>query len=60
MPFEATPLVASPLQLLPLKPFMIEFKNIKKSFDDKVVLDDVSHAWLDCLNRMKVKLFMME
>ncbi|MEI9955204.1 MAG: hypothetical protein WDM90_02615 [Ferruginibacter sp.] len=23
---------------------MIEFKNIKKSFDDKVVLNDVSHV----------------
>jgi len=31
------------LKLLPLQLLMIEFKNIKKSFGDKVVLNDVSH-----------------
>jgi len=32
------------LEALPLQLSMIEFKNIKKSFGDKVVLDDVSHV----------------
>ena len=31
------------MKLLPLQLLMIEFKNIKKSFGDKVVLNDVSH-----------------
>ena len=31
------------MQLFPLRLTMIEFKNIQKSFDGKVVLDDVSH-----------------
>ena len=44
MSLEATHFVASPMQLLPLQLTMIEFKNIKKQFDDKVVLNDVSHV----------------
>ncbi len=32
------------MKLFPLKLSMIEFKNIKKSFGDKVVLNDVSHV----------------
>lgn len=35
---------AYPLQLLPLQLLMIEFKKIKKSFDGKIILDDVSHV----------------
>ncbi len=32
------------MQLFPLQLTMIEFKNIKKQFDEKVVLNDVSHV----------------
>lgn len=32
------------MKLIPLQLAMIEFKNIKKRFEEKVVLDDVSHV----------------